>query len=176
MEDPQTHWKTGKEDGYKESNAPYYKNTGWTKYLGSTTSQAKDPSATDEDALKTVLDPEDDAATVNWGSGWRMPTKEEMEELLVRCTWTKTEMNGIKGYKVQSLVDLHTEKWIFLPFAGRRRGTSIEVVGSTFFIWTSTVDSTIPERAYLLNGATLPPRINSLVSRATGCTIRPVHE
>ena len=30
---------------------------------------------------KTVLDPEDDAATANWGSGWRMPTAKEQDEL-----------------------------------------------------------------------------------------------
>ena len=34
----------------------------------------------------TTLEASDDAATVNWGSGWRMPTKEEMQELLDNCT------------------------------------------------------------------------------------------
>ena len=35
---------------------------------------------------KTVLDPEDDAAHVNWGGSWRMPTKAEWQELLDNCT------------------------------------------------------------------------------------------
>ena len=36
---------------------------------------------------KTELDPEDDAAYVNWGKEWRMPTMEQMEELCTKCTW-----------------------------------------------------------------------------------------
>lgn len=56
--------------------------TKWTKYLGSTTSTYKDPSATDEDALKTVLDPMDDAAVRIMGEGWSMPTEAQFNELL----------------------------------------------------------------------------------------------
>ena len=37
---------------------------------------------------KTELDPADDAATVNWGTSWRMPTLEQLDELLTKCTWT----------------------------------------------------------------------------------------
>ncbi|MBO4805108.1 MAG: hypothetical protein J5554_03625 [Paludibacteraceae bacterium] len=36
---------------------------------------------------KTVLEPDDDAAYANWGSGWRMPTVEEQKELIAGCTW-----------------------------------------------------------------------------------------
>ena len=36
---------------------------------------------------KTKLDPDDDAATVNWGGSWRMPTVAEMTELQSECTW-----------------------------------------------------------------------------------------
>ena len=39
---------------------------------------------------KTVLDPEDDAAHVNWGGSWRMPTQAEWWELINCCTWTWT--------------------------------------------------------------------------------------
>lgn len=45
---------------------------------------------------KTVLDPEDDAATVNMGGPWRMPTDEEFLELMNLCRWERTK----KGYKV----------------------------------------------------------------------------
>lgn len=48
-----------------------------------------------------ILKPEYDAAHVIWGGQWRMPTKEEFEELMNHCTWKKIEtINGIKGYKV----------------------------------------------------------------------------
>lgn len=44
---------------------------------------------------QTTLLPEDDAATVNWGSDWRMPTKEEVEELIEQCTRVET-VDGVK--------------------------------------------------------------------------------
>lgn len=39
---------------------------------------------------KTVLDPEDDVATMRWGNGWRMPTKEEWERLMKRIDAQKS--------------------------------------------------------------------------------------
>ena len=47
---------------------------------------------------KADLDPEDDAAYVNWGPSWRMPTLEQQEELINNCTWMAGQMNGVKGY------------------------------------------------------------------------------
>ena len=49
---------------------------------------------------KTELDPEDDAAYVNWGPSWRMPSKEQRDELIAECTWTWTAMNGVNGQLV----------------------------------------------------------------------------
>ena len=43
---------------------------------------------------KTVLDPEDDAAHVNWGAHWRMPTVQEWQELKDNCTWSFETLNG----------------------------------------------------------------------------------
>lgn len=45
--------------------------------------------------FKTVLEPEDDAATVNWGGAWRMPTKQEIAELIEGCDWDwENNFNG----------------------------------------------------------------------------------
>ena len=44
-----------------------------------------------------VLQPEDDAATANWGSGWRTPTIEECEELVNNTTSTWTTQNDMAG-------------------------------------------------------------------------------
>lgn len=49
----------------------------------------------------TTLYAEDDAATANWGEKWRMPTKEEFQELIDNCTWTYHK-NGWSGYIVTS--------------------------------------------------------------------------
>lgn len=78
---------------------------------------------------KTVLDPSDDAATVNWGGAWRMPTYAEWTELRKKCTWTWTRQNGVNGYKVVG----PNENSIFLP---------------NVFYWSSSLYTISPCRAY----------------------------
>lgn len=67
---------------------------------------------------KSVLDLEDDVAHVKWGGRWRIPTKDELEELRTKCTWTSTTLNGVKGYSVTSKIDGYTDHSIFLPATG----------------------------------------------------------
>ncbi len=64
---------------------------------------------------KSTLDKADDAAAVNWGKGWRMPTYKEWQELRKECDWTWTQINGSFGYKVSSKTNGNS---IFLPAAG----------------------------------------------------------
>lgn len=61
----------------------------------------------------SVLPASEDAAAVNLGGNWRMPTKAELEELLSSCTWERKSVDGMKGWKVS-----RNGKSIFLPFAG----------------------------------------------------------
>ena len=63
---------------------------------------------------KTKLDPIDDAAYVNWGPKWRMPTKEQQQELIDNCTWTWTARNNVNGM----LVTGPNGNKMFLPAAG----------------------------------------------------------
>ena len=74
---------------------------------------------------KTTLDLEDDAAYVNMGSEWRMPTITEQQELIDNCTWTWTTQNGVNGYKVTG----NNGNSIFLPAAGFRSGTDLDLAG-----------------------------------------------
>ena len=75
-----------------------------------------------------------DAARVNWGGTWRMPTKAEFEELLNKCTWKWTSRGGNNGYNVTG----PNGNSIFLPAAGYRRGTSFYYAGSYGVYWSST--------------------------------------
>lgn len=93
---------------------------------------------------KIVLDPEDDAATVNWGGNWRMPTYKEMGELIEKCTWIWTTQNGVRGYKVVG----PNGNSIFLPAAGFRSGTSLLSAGSYGDYWSSSLYSSNPRYAY----------------------------
>ncbi|MBO5975271.1 MAG: InlB B-repeat-containing protein, partial [Paludibacteraceae bacterium] len=82
-----------------------------------------------EEDEKNTLDSEDDAATVNMGIPWRMPTEEEVQELIDECTWTWTydyDGTGANGYIVESKTN---SNHIFLPAAGYYNGGSQERVG-----------------------------------------------
>ena len=61
-----------------------------------------------------TLLPEDDAATANWGDGWRMPNEAEAEELLENTTREWTMLNGRAGM----LFTAKNGKTLFLPAAG----------------------------------------------------------
>ena len=93
---------------------------------------------------KTVLDPEDDAATANWGGAWRMPTKEEQDELREKCTWTWTTQNGVNGYKVTG----PNGNSIFLPAAGYMRSSDLLSAGSNGYYWSSSLITGSPSYAY----------------------------
>ena len=84
---------------------------------------------------KTVLDPEDDAAHVNLGGKWRMPTDAEWAELRENCTWSWMTQNGVIGY----LVTGPNGNSIFLPAAGYRLRTSLGDAGSDGRYWSSSL-------------------------------------
>ena len=85
---------------------------------------------------KTTLDLEDDAAHVNWGGSWRMAAKAEWDELKTNCTWTWTTRNGVNGYLVTSKKNSNS---IFLPASGFRYDSSLDVVGSIGYFWSSSL-------------------------------------
>ena len=112
----------------------------WSTYKwcdGSYDTQTKYCTASDYGIVdnKTVLDSWDDVAHVKWGGGWRMPTYEEIEELVDKCTWQGTSVNGVKGQKVTG----PNGNSIFLPAAGRRHGTEVLGRGSNGYYWSGTV-------------------------------------
>ncbi len=74
---------------------------------------------------KSVLDPEDDVAHVKWGGTWRMPTSDEISELIENCTWTWASVNGEIGFLITSNKPGYTDRSIFLPYY--YAGTSGEV-------------------------------------------------
>ena len=95
---------------------------------------------------KTELDPEDDAARVNWGSSWRMPSVDHIQELCDNCTWTWTQRNGVNG----QLFTGPNGNTMFLPAAGFRLGESLYSAGSGGYYWSRTLLSDYPSGAYHL--------------------------
>ena len=64
---------------------------------------------------KKVLDLVDDAAHVNWGGDWCMPTSKDIEELKNRCLWIYFKLRGVEGYRIISEINGNS---IFLPAKG----------------------------------------------------------
>ncbi|QFQ12204.1 hypothetical protein C7Y71_003740 [Pseudoprevotella muciniphila] len=121
---------------------------------------------------KTVLDPEDDVAHVKWGGQWRMPTKEQMEEL---CNNTKEKwIENYKGTGVNgSLLTATNGKSIFLPAGGERDDTQLYCAYAGFF-WSSSLVSGCPGSAYGLSIGSGEVFVDDFNSRTTGRTVRPV--
>ncbi len=90
--------------------------------------------------LDEVLVPEHDAASVHWGGQWRMPTKDELNDLNRYCTWKKTILNGVYGYAISGK-DAYSSAKIFLPIPGRATGTSLSeydhILGGDGGYWSS---------------------------------------
>ena len=133
----------------------------------------------DEDNCETYgLDIDDiggtdrDVAYVKWGGTWRMPTKDEFEELIDYCTWTWTTLNEMNGYKVTSMIN---SNYIFLPAAGWRLGTSLDYAGSRGGYWSSTPGEGNAQRAYYL-GFHSGVHDWNWYYRGRGQSVRPVSE
>ena len=128
---------------------------------------------------KTLLDSDDDAASANWGGGWRMPIHEEWTELMENCTWTWTSNyngTGIAGRIVTSNITGYETKSIFLPAAGYRDGTGPEDVGSCGYYWSSslsTLDMFYSSIAWYVH-ISIGNLYRGTSSRYRGQSIRPV--
>lgn len=116
----------------------------------------------------TTLEAEDDAATANWGDGWRMPTKEEMEALIKNCNLS-FEYPMIKI----SNKDDNT-KFILLPQAGYKTPTGHMQSGGWATYWTSTIGSNTFGGQVFMVYSSLNPLFNPK-ERFWGFPIRPVY-
>ena len=66
-----------------------------------------------------------DVATANWGDGWRLPTVDEINELMANCTFSWVEQNGVGGLLVEG-----NGNSIFLPATGYYKETAIKYEGT----------------------------------------------
>lgn len=91
-------------------------------------------SASRANSIQRDLNPNEDAATVNMGAGWRMPTKEQFQELIDYTTREWTAIGGVNGRKFTSKAD--TSKYIFFPAAGYVGGSSPDDRGGSVGVWS----------------------------------------
>ena len=147
-------WNTSGSENWEEINISKYNST---------------------DGLIT-LEPDDDAATANWGSGCRMPTNGEMSELCNtdNCTWawvgrTNSAGEAINCYKVISVKNGNT---IYLPASGYRIDDGLNCPGSSGFYWSSTANHV--DDAYDLTFLNSDHYVYKNNGRSCGAPVRPV--
>ena len=124
------------------------------------------------DNLTTLL-PEDDAATANWGNGWRMPTLEEWQELLDNTAVTWTQQGGVNG----RLFTASNGNSLFLPAVGYRNDGSLYGAGSYGYYWSSSLSTGIRFRPKYAVAFWLVESHSSMEyssSRDCGRSVRPV--
>lgn len=112
----------------------------------------------------TVLEPEDDVASVVLGSSWRIPTCEEWLELKQNCEIQQTTINGIEGFQVISKINGNS---IFLPAMGHYNGTDWIKDGHTY--WSSELSGNENRHALQFSFAGCAP-----LDRCKGAPVRAV--
>lgn len=72
-----------------------------------------------------------DIVSMNFGNGWRLPTKEEANEFLEKCTFTTTTRNGVSGHEATG----PNGNSIFIPYSGCIEDGKL-CNENTAYIWT----------------------------------------
>lgn len=137
-------YKSGKKDfswrNYKWSGSNS-KNGILTKYCSNSKYGKK--GFTDN---KRELDLEDDAAYVNLGSKWRIPSKAQTDELREKCDWKWMTFKGTEGYMIKG----PNGNTLFLPAAGWRLDSSLADFGKRCHYWTRSLSEEWTITAYYL--------------------------
>ncbi len=119
---------------------------------------------------KNRLELEDDAACMNWGSAWRMPTNYQLRELGQMCTWEKMSRNGVSGFQLTG----PNGNSLFLP-AADMYDYSFPDQGFSAAYWSGMLDTDNPDGAYYMYAASTNYGNYSHINwRASGCPVRAV--
>ena len=138
----------------------------WEDYKFSIDGSSTNFSKYNASDSKTVLDPEDDAAHVNMGGNWRMPTFDECKELFMNTDvylvqtddkeihgtesqnddsgyiiqWDeKPTLSTFKGIKLYKKGDKQT--YLFVPASGKVSRGAVEDVGAVGVLWSASLFS-----------------------------------
>lgn len=91
-----------------------------------------------------VLDRQEDVAATFSDGKWRIPTKEEWQELITKCTWKDDVVNGVVGKRVIA----PNGNSIFLPAAEHKGASSFD--GGMCDYWSSSLSPEYPFHAYMM--------------------------
>ena len=119
--------------------------------------------------LEGNIDMAHDAARVNMGEPWQMPTEEQINELFDNCDWVRKTINGINGYLVTSKINGNV---IFFPASGDGGGTTWNDRGAYGGYWSSSWYSARDARDLYFYPSGVYPQYTD--GRYGGFAVRPV--
>ncbi len=157
--EPGNHYSWGEVDPIDDT----YDFDGWSA------SKLKSEGIVTKDSL---LAPEHDAATVNWGECWRMPSGKEVNELYEKCKWEVANVDGMRGYKVTG----PNGNSIYMPAVGiKKKPTDTASYGDGYY-WSSQFSPVNDEYAnsYVMFQSENRFTIHGKHTRHDGCVIRAV--
>lgn len=131
-----------------------------------------------EDIGSDISGTEYDVASVEWGDGWRMPTVEELQELVTACTWSKANVEGVNGHNIQG----PSGNSIFIPNTGYWQGSSLYFAddymdGCFGCCWSATLAPDNAKEAYILNCENgMGAVVYRYWDRRLGLPVRPVKD
>lgn len=141
-EDYGKYFAWGETTGYTVEQVGVDKNFAWSDYKFGVSTNLTKYNETD---AKTILDLEDDAAHVNMGGDWVIPTSEQFDELRTYTTYSFSENyqnSGINGTLLTSKID--NTKTLFIPVSGYAiDGTITHISGNYSFLLTNSITTDI---------------------------------
>ena len=111
-----------------------------------------------------------DVAHVKWGGSWRMPSRDQIKELVEHCNYTWITISGVKGCMFTSK---NNGKRVFFPAAGFR-DKKLDYAGEFANYHSSTQNPDIISHAYQPTFRSDGPSWYTNGDRYTGYPIRPV--
>lgn len=174
-EDYGDYFAWGETEGYNDGKTYFDWNTyKWCKGSQSTMTKYCTNSSSGYNGFtddKTELDLEDDAAYVNWGPAWRMPSYEQFMELARNTTTEWTTQNGVNGRKITSKTNGNS---IFLPAAGSPDSGSLGGAGSEGYYWSRSLHASNPNDAWYVYFGLSGIGWADICNRYYGQSVRPV--
>lgn len=123
---------------------------------------------------KTLLEPEDDAAYMNWGPAWRMPTREQQDEIRNNCDWIWATYKNVTGMLIKSRIN---DSFVFLPAAGYISGASPSNTADYGYYQSASLDLDVSDDSYYFYFNSQGHYWNDFsttVGRDVGFSVRPI--
>lgn len=165
------YFQWGDTQGYAASQVGTDKQFSWSdyKYTNDGGSTMTKYNSTDN---KTVLDLSDDPANFNWGSDWRLPTKQEYAALKNATNYYWGNNNGVRGLYFVDKTD--SSKELFFPASGYALDGIVGNVNTSGAYWSGSLDDTEMQKGDILYFYQGYDNFSYAANRRTGYNIRAV--